>query len=434
MMLTGVGFLADSYDVWVINIVADIMKLESYQEQQSDAMVSYVKSALLVGAILGQVSFGYLADRFGRKPMFVLTCLLVVIGSLGSALVVDHPDFGIYSQLCVCRFVLGFGIGGEYPLSATITSESSTTKHRGRDLATVFAMQGVGRVLCCFVLIGLLTALPGQHDLTWRLALGFGALPGMVAFYWRWTMEETVPYATLTAEEKQAPAGWWALSAHYKWLLLGTAGCWFLLDVTFYGNSLFSGDVTQAMGAADTPMEQSVANLWINLLAMPGYVMSIFFLDQVGRKRLQMLGFLVVAMLFGAMSMFHSKLAANVPLYVGMYALTFFFVDFGPNVTTFVLPVEIFPTTSRASCHGMSAAVGKAGAVVGVLMFKPLQNMGGIPAVFFTCAIVSLVGWAWTAWLIDDTVHSSLQGTQTAAASKPAEEVGINMQEYTPVE
>ena len=56
VMLTGVGFLADSYDVWVINIVADIMKLEPYQEHQSDAMVSYVKSALLVGAMLGQVT------------------------------------------------------------------------------------------------------------------------------------------------------------------------------------------------------------------------------------------------------------------------------------------------------------------------------------------------------------------------------------------
>lgn len=246
-------------------------------------------------------------------------------------------------------------------------------------------------------------------------------------------MEETVPFATLSTQERQAPVSWWALGTHYQWLLLGTAGCWFLLDVTFYGNSLFSGDVTQAMGAADTPMQQSVANLWINLLAMPGYIMSIIFLDAIGRKRLQMIGFFVVAMLFGGMAMFHSKLAANVHLYVAMYALTFFFVDFGPNVTTFVLPVEIFPTTSRASCHGLSAAVGKLGAVVGVLMFKPLENSGGIPIVFFSCAVVSLTGWVWTAWLIDDTVHSSLQCSRDSTQAAEKEVATIDMKEYSSV-
>eukprot|EP00658_Telonema_sp_P-2_P047632 TRINITY_DN36236_c0_g1_i1.p1 TRINITY_DN36236_c0_g1~~TRINITY_DN36236_c0_g1_i1.p1 ORF type:complete len:428 (+),score=67.57 TRINITY_DN36236_c0_g1_i1:185-1468(+) len=390
VLLSGLGFLADSYDIWVINICTDIMKLESYEENQTDELVSWVKSSLLVGSIVGQLGFGWAADHWGRKSMFVVTCLLVVLGSLCSALVVDTPQFGIYSQLCVCRFVLGLGIGGEYPLSATITSESSVTSRRGTDLATVFAMQGVGRILCNLVLLALLASLPNQNDLTWRLALGFGAVPGVLALYWRVTMEETVPFAT--CEKTTMRPSLWELSPKFKKLLLGTAGAWFLLDVTFYGNSLFSGDVTQAIGAASTPRQEAVSNLWINLLSMPGYILSILFLDSIGRKRLQCWGFVLVAVLFAIMSSIHKHLLDNTTLYIALYSLTFLFVDFGPNVTTFIIPVEAFPTPMRATCHGVSAAVGKVGAVVGVGLFKPLQDAAGIPAVFFACAMVSLVG------------------------------------------
>ena len=152
VLLSGLGFLADSYDIWVINIVSDIMQLEPYAERPTDTLVSNVKASLIAGTVVGQAPappppplrpphcgllqlfFGWAADKFGRKKMFVLTCLLVVLGSLASALVQDRTDFGIYSQLCVCRFLLGVGIGGEYPLAATITSESSVTGYRGRDV------------------------------------------------------------------------------------------------------------------------------------------------------------------------------------------------------------------------------------------------------------------------------------------------------------
>ena len=57
-----------------------------------------------------------------------------------------------------------------------------------------------------------------------------------------------------------------------------------------------------------------------------------------------------------------------------MYALTFFFDDFGPNTTTFIIPSEIFPTQSRATCHGISAAFGKAGAALGGFLFVKITN------------------------------------------------------------
>lgn len=161
----------------------------NYKEEQTVANVSVAKSSMLVGAIMGQVKtarctvllgscecalchtelafpfdiwphpakqiiFGVLGDSLGRKPAFVMTCLLCIMGCLGSACVVDTAEFGVYTQLAAWRFVLGLGVGGEYPLSATITSESSARSSRGRDLALLFSMQGFGRLICNLVLIG----------------------------------------------------------------------------------------------------------------------------------------------------------------------------------------------------------------------------------------------------------------------------------------
>merc|ERR1712166_1525845 len=109
------------------------------------------------------------------------------------------------------------------------------------------------------------------------------------------------------------------------------------------------------------------------------------------------------------MSSVHQLLLQNTALYLVLYSLTFLFTDFGPNVTTFIIPVEVFPTAQRATCHGISAAICKTGAIVGVMLFKPLQNAAGVEAVFFGCALVSLAGWIWTMCLVDDKLHSPLQ-------------------------
>merc|ERR1711966_309743 len=104
------------------------------------------------------------------------------------------------------------------------------------------------------------------------MAVALGALPAIVAFYFRITMNETESFA---AEQSEPTLSTSQAVSQNSMLLLGTAGAWFILDVTFYGNSLFSGDVTQAIGAADSPKDQAIANFYINLLAMPGYILSI---------------------------------------------------------------------------------------------------------------------------------------------------------------
>jgi len=289
-------------------------------------------------------------------------------------------------------------------------------------LALLFSMQGVGRIFCNIVLLVLLQNDPHAYDSNWRIAVALGALPAVVALYFRFTMTETEPfsaYGSRAAAEaraaqslgKEPPSAFQgccqAISDNFM-LLLGTAGSWFILDVTFYGNSLFSGDVTQAMGIAETPMDEAWQNLYLNLLAMPGYVLAIVMMDYIGRCRLQWLGFAGVGAVFLGLGLMAEQLKLNPSLYIVAYALTFFLSDFGPNTTTFVIAATVFPTSSRSTCAGISAAVGKLGAVMGGLLFKPIEVAYGIEAVFMSCAAVSFFGALWTIALVTDKESETL--------------------------
>jgi len=86
----------------------------------------------LWGAVIGQLFFGVFADFVGRRRIFIITLVLITVGALGSAASVDTPAFSVYQQLAIWRFILGVGVGGEYPLSAAITSETATARTRGR--------------------------------------------------------------------------------------------------------------------------------------------------------------------------------------------------------------------------------------------------------------------------------------------------------------
>lgn len=192
IVISGAGFLADAYDLFVINVAVDLMNRCDYEQPLTEGMKASIKSMALAGAVVGQLFFGAIADLIGRRKVFIITCALVFVGALMSATVIDSAS-SIYTQLCFWRFVLGVGVGGEYPLSASITSESSTQEeNRTKNLAMVFSMQGFGIVLCSLILFLITSSFNNQnYDAQWRIALGLGGLPMAAAFYFRWKMHET---------------------------------------------------------------------------------------------------------------------------------------------------------------------------------------------------------------------------------------------------
>jgi len=104
---------------------------------------------------------------------------------------------------------------------------------------------------------------------------------------------------------------------------------------------------------------------------IPGYWFTVALIDIMGRFWIQLMGFLMMTVFMVALAVpyEHWTQPAHHTGFVVLYGLTFFFANFGPNSTTFIVPAEIFPAHLRATCHGMSAAAGKAGAIVGTFGF-----------------------------------------------------------------
>ncbi len=242
------------------------------------------------------------ARRIGRRVAFIVTLSLVILGSFASAFVFDVGGASIFVTLALVRFVLGFGIGGEYPLAATITSESSAAKTRGRSSALVFSMQGIGFLMAPCLALALFDSLGTHYDLMWRLLLGFGAIPGLLTVYWRVSMHETSHFEKAASVKAAMTPGHKLRSMRRSArVLAGTALNWLLLDVTFYANGLFSGIIlSQASFVVSTDVAQAlretiVASIYLGLMAVPGYFCAVLIIDKHGRKPLQLWGFLAIS-------------------------------------------------------------------------------------------------------------------------------------------
>lgn len=160
------------------------MSAVSYKQPMTAGIKALIKSIALIGAVVGQIAFGIAADIVGRKKVFVATCALVILGSFMSAVVQNTSGpFGIYSQIVFWRFWLGVGVGGEYPLSASVASENSSDEDKIRNLTIVFSMQGLGTILCSLVLVAVTYTLHDDYNSQWRVALGLGAVRTLLLEY-----------------------------------------------------------------------------------------------------------------------------------------------------------------------------------------------------------------------------------------------------------
>jgi PHS family inorganic phosphate transporter-like MFS transporter len=441
IIIAGMGFFTDAYDLFCISLVTKLLGRIYYHVDGAEKpgilppnVSAAVNGVAFCGTLSGQLFFGWLGDKMGRKKVYGMTLMLMVICSIASGLSFSRDAKAVMSTLCFFRFWLGFGIGGDYPLSATIMSEYANKKTRGAFIAAVFAMQGFGILTGgIFAIIissafkarfdapayqvdALASTVP-QADYVWRIILMVGALPAALTYYWRMKMPETARYTALVAknakqaatdmsrvlqvdleaeeqkveqltEDKSNQFGLFTKKfLHRHGLhLLGTTTTWFLLDIAFYSQNLFQKDIfsaigwipkAQTMNAIDEVYRIARAQTLIALCStVPGYWFTVAFIDRMGRFAIQLMGFFFMTVFMFALAIpyNHWTHKDNRIGFVVMYSLTFFFANFGPNATTFVVPAEIFPARLRSTCHGISAASGKLGAIVGAFGFLYLAQ------------------------------------------------------------
>lgn len=414
----GMGFFTDAYDLFIIGVVTTLL---TPLWGLTTAQLALLNAASLTSAAFGAIFFGFLADKFGRKTYGWEVAILFWSAILSAF----APNFVC---LLIARILVGLGIGGDYPSSAMIASEHAGNSRRGFLVLMVFAMQAIGLIFGPLLASALLlTHLP--LGIIWRLLLGFGAIPTIAVFYLRRNIKETPHYlrtqstvcvaSRLVTDLVKSGSNGHSPEFHAqklfskKWMpcLIGTAGSWFLFDVAFYGNSVSATLLLKTLNPyGDLVSHTLISALIFLLFAMPGYFLAAYWVDQIGRKVLQWLGFTMMALMYLLIAVVPGVLQEAIP-FVLIFGMSFFFVNFGPNTTTFLIPSEIYPTNIRARAHGISAALGKLGAFVGVFTLPFILEFYGVARVFELLAGVCVLGW-FTTMLLPEMSNRSLDETE----------------------
>ncbi|MCL4331121.1 MAG: MFS transporter [Candidatus Thermoplasmatota archaeon] len=428
-LVSGLGFFTDAYDLFIIGVVTSILVLSGWSKFTT-LQSSLLDSTALLSAVIGAMIFGRLLDKLGRKAVYGIELIILVIGALGSAFLT--PTNGV-NILIIWRFILGIGIGGDYATSSTIMAEYSNTAHRGKLVGMVFSMQSLGLLAGPLVSLGLIYS--GMSlTLVWKLLLAFGAIPALIVVYYRRKMPETPRYllrvrgdaqgaaknwqkytgiaASADAETETVKESWTQILKQRKFILtlLGTAGSWFLMDWALYGNSIMSSSMLGVLVPASvTGLHHLIRTteysaMVFGFAALPGYWLATFTIDRIGRKTIQSIGFAAMAVSFGILGIFHQLLSASyIVEFLTVYGLSYFFIEFGPNVTTFIYPPEVFPTKVRGFGAGASAAGGKTGAFIGTFLNAIiLASSIGESGLFLILAFLAVIGLVFTLVLLPE--------------------------------
>lgn len=393
IVCAGFALISDGYQNNVMTMVNTVFA-KLYPKQYTTDMKTNVSNASLVGTIFGQVIIGVLSDRLNRKQSIVIATAFLVFGTILCAASHGKSVNGMFWMLIIFRGVTGFGIGAEYPSCSVSANEAAneTVRRRGGVFCLVTNLPlsfGGPFALIIFLIVYQIT---GSSNGLWRTMFAIGAFWPLSVFYFRYKMATSELFRK-SAIRKNTPY-WLALKFYWK-RLLGTCGCWFLYDFVTFPNGIFSGTIiSSVLKGADKHNLEKIAewNLLLGIIAIPGVLIGAYLCDKIGRRNTLAVGFsgyIVFGLIIG---LSFSKIKNIVPLFIVFYGLMMSSGNLGPGDMMGLVSSESFATPIRGTCYGISAAIGKVGAVVGTKVFTPIQVHIGERWTFIIAAICGLLG------------------------------------------
>lgn len=421
-LAAGGGALLSGFSIVALGIAVPLLKQDF---SLSPLVIGVMGSALVLGAAASGWIGGILADKFGRRRVMIVDMAVIMSGALVGAFAFD-PWILVLSQ-----FLLGAGIGADFPASAAYVSEIMPVRTRNRMIVATIGMQSVGMVAAALAGMAILKFHPASSD--WRPLVGAS---GVIAFLYllarlrapesvRWLVtkgridearallallraefhELAIPHDDLAPPPQPAATTSHGadlrtlFSSRYRARTLLVSLPWLLMDVATYGVALFTpvilgafhfGDASDGLTAAD--YADAKGSAVVDLFQMAGFIVSIWAVPMFGRIFMQVTGFGGMAigmtlLLFAAVA--NDGARAHMAFVLGGFVLFNFAMNSGPNATTFTLAPTLFPTAIRASASGFAAAAAKVGATFGAFIVPQFQARWGLDSVV---GLMTLVG------------------------------------------
>ncbi|MBO1579586.1 MFS transporter [Bacillus sp. XF8] len=343
--IAGLGWLFDAMDVGMLSFVIVALQKEWGLSSQEMGWIGSINS---IGMAVGALVFGILADKMGRKSVFIITLLLFSIGSGLTALSTTLTVF------LILRFLIGMGLGGELPVASTLVSESVEAHERGKVVVLLESFWAGGWLIAALISYFVIP------KYGWQVAMVLSAIPALYALYLRWNLPDSPRFEKV--EKKQSVItnikAVWSLEYRKATIMLWVL--WFCVVFSYYGMFLWLPSVMVLKGFSLIKSFQYV--LIMTLAQLPGYFTAAWFIERLGRK------FVLVTYLIGtACSAYVFGIADSLTtlLIAGMF-LSFF--NLGAWGALYAYTPEQYPTAIRGTGAGMAAAFGRIGGILGPLL------------------------------------------------------------------
>ncbi|WP_066248902.1 MFS transporter [Neobacillus drentensis] len=370
--IAGMGWMFDALDVGMLSFIIAALKVEW---DLTPGQMGWIGSINSIGMAVGALIFGLMADKIGRKHVFIITLLLFSIGSGLSAMTTTLTAF------LVLRFFIGAGLGGELPVASTLVSESVPAEKRGRIVVLLESFWAGGWLVAAIISYFIIP------KFGWQIALIISAVPALYALYLRLGLPDSPRFTAVKEKEKisafQSIKNLFAKNYRRQTTMLWIL--WFCVVFSYYGMFLWLPSVMIMKGFSLIKSFEYV--LIMTLAQLPGYFTAAWFIEKFGRK------FVLVVYLTGtAISAYFFGAAESTALLMVSGILLSFF-NLGAWGGLYAYTPEQYPTIIRGTGSGMAAAVGRVGGVLGPLLVGNLvARQVSISTIFMIFCIAVLIG------------------------------------------
>ncbi|MGG4454838.1 MFS transporter [Brevibacillus porteri] len=332
----GFGWMFDAMDVALLSFIMVALRQEWGLTGEEAGLLG---TGNLVGMAIGAIVGGYLADRIGRKPVFLLTLVLFGLASFASAFATG------FATMLLFRFLMGLGLGAELPVASTLVNEFAPPEKRGSTVVLLESFWAVGWIAAAVISYFVIP------DYGWRVAVMIGALPVVYALFARRSIPESpqfkkqaenVPIATLLTSHRTETITLWVV--------------WFAIAFSYYGMFLWMPSILVDKGFTMIKSFQYV--LIMTLAQLPGYFAAAYLVEKWGRK------WTLATFLFmtGVMAFAFGQSSGTTELLVTGAFLSFF--NLGAWGALYAYTPENYPTPLRATGSGMASGVGRIGSII----------------------------------------------------------------------